>query len=449
MSALESWTLGYLLNSLWQVPVIFAAGWIAAWIARRSGPRMEHRVWVIAMMLEVFLPACRFRLGDLIREVLGTVLRGSGAGREEVRVVIGAGISSGAEMLRLPKGVLAAVALVYGGSVLYFAGRLGWSLWRTWLMEREAERAVLSSGQMQRWDRWGRVFGCEQTEVAVCTTLSGPVTVGIRRNVMLVPPGFLDNVAGGDLDAVMAHEFAHMVRRDFVKNLLYGLLSLPGAYHPLLWLTRSRVAESREMVCDAMAAESVAGSESYARSLLRLASLLVKSEPDRTLHAIGIFDANSFERRVMRLSEGRAELRGVRRFATAAVCGVVGLVTCASALALRVEVSGPATTARAQGAGSARLTVPALKMDAVYKRPPVYPTEAKAEKDTLNGPVVLAVTVNEDGVPTDVHVKKSLRADYDESALAAVKEWRWNPYLLNGSPVAVDTTVTVNYFLGK
>jgi TonB family protein len=449
MSALEGWVLGYLLNSLWQVPVIFAAGWIAVRIVRRSGPRMEHRVWVIAMMLEVFLPACRFRLGDVIRTVWGMVIRGSGAGRGEVRVAIGAGVSSGAEMLRLPKGVLAGVALVYGCSVLYFAGRLGWGLWRTWSMERQADGAQLMADAMWQWERWGRAFGCENAEVAVSGMISGPVTVGIRHGVMLVPPGFLENITEGDLDAVMAHEFAHMVRRDFVKNLFYGLLSLPVTYHPLLWLTRSRVAESREMVCDAMAAEAIAGSESYARSLLRLASLLVKGEPDRTLHAIGIFDANSFERRVMRLSEGRAELGGVRRFAMAAVCGVVGLATCASALALRVEVSGPAATSTAQGAGSARLTVPALKMDAVYKRPPVYPMEAKAKKDTLNGPVVLAVTVNEAGVPTDVHVKKSLRADYDESALAAVKEWRWNPYLLNGNPVVVDTTVTVNYFLGK
>ena len=449
MSVLESWMLGYLLNSLWQVPVIFGAGWIAARIARQSGPGMEHRVWVIAMMLEVFLPACRFRLVDLIHTVLGMLLGGSGAGHGEVRVAIGAGVSSGAEMLRLSKGVLAAVALVYGCSVLYFAGRLGGGLWRTWLMERQADGAVLTAGAMQRWERWGRAFGCEHAEVAVSGMIPGPVTIGIRRGVMLVPPGFLENIMEEDLDVVMAHEFAHMVRRDFVKNLLYSLLSLPVAYHPLLWLTRLRVAESREMVCDAMAAEAVAGSESYARSLLRLASLLVKSEPDRTLHAIGIFDANSFERRVMRLSEGRAELGGVRRFATAAVCGVVGLATCASALALRVEVSGPVATSTAQVAGSATLTVPALKMVAVYKRPPVYPTEAKARKDTLNGPVVLAVTVNEDGVPTDVHVKKSLRADYDESALAAVKEWRWNPYLLNGNPVAVDTTVTVNYFLGK
>ena len=71
------------------------------------------------------------------------------------------------------------------------------------------------------------------------------------------------------------------------------------------------------MVCDAMAAETVAGRENYARSLLRLASLLVHGTPARTLHAIGIFDANIFERRVMNLTEKYVELRGVRRLATA------------------------------------------------------------------------------------------------------------------------------------
>jgi TonB family protein len=95
------------------------------------------------------------------------------------------------------------------------------------------------------------------------------------------------------------------------------------------------------------------------------------------------------------------------------------------------------------------MTVPAGEFEAVYKKNPVYPARAKADKDTLDGPVVLAVTVNEDGVPTEVHVMKSLRPDYDESALEAVQKWRWHPYLLNGNPVAVDTTVTVNYMMGR
>jgi beta-lactamase regulating signal transducer with metallopeptidase domain len=109
--------------------------------------------------------------------------------------------------------------------------------------------------------------------------VTGPVTVGGRQGMMLVPPGFLGSVTEEDLDAVAAHEFAHMRRTDFLKNMGYGALSLPVAYHPLLWLTWARVAESREMVCDAMAAVATAGRERYARSLLRLASLLAKGAP--------------------------------------------------------------------------------------------------------------------------------------------------------------------------
>jgi TonB family protein len=81
----------------------------------------------------------------------------------------------------------------------------------------------------------------------------------------------------------------------------------------------------------------------------------------------------------------------------------------------------------------------------ISRKNPVYPAEAKANKDTLDGPVVLMVIIGTDGVPVKVFVKQSLRADYDQSALDAVREWRWKPYLLNGNPIEVKTTVTVNY----
>jgi len=44
-------------------------------------------------------------------------------------------------------------------------------------------------------------------------------------------------------------------------------------------------------------------------------------------------------------------------------------------------------------------------------------------------------------------VKKSLRADYDQSAVEAVSQWRWKPFLLNGEPTEVKTTITINYTL--
>jgi hypothetical protein len=368
VSDIEHRILEYLLNSLWQVPVIFAAGWVAARMALRIGPRMEHRVWVSALMLEAALPACRFRLGDLLREMEGLVLRGAATGSGGVRVVLGAGAISGAGILRMPREMLAEVAVAYGCGLVYFAGRLGWGLWRTRVMTKQAECVTLTGKAMQHWERYAKIFGCESARVAASPMISGPVTVAGRQGVMLVPPGFLESVTEADLDAVVSHEFAHM-RRDFLKNLVYRALSLPVAYHTLLWMTRARVAESREMVCDAMAAEVVEGRENYARSLLRLASLLVKCPPVKTLHAIGIFDANIFERRVMKLTQGRVEIRGARQFAMAAVCVVVGLATCASALALRMDVAAPPVAASApQSESSARMTVPAQEMEAVYRR---------------------------------------------------------------------------------
>jgi TonB family protein len=453
MSALESWWLGYLLNSLWQLPMVFAAAWLVSRLVRRVDSRMEHRVWVSALLLEVVLPACHFRLGELLREMWWLVLPGwgGGAAQGQIRIAIGAGAAHGNGVLRLPAVVLGGVAVAYGCSLLYFAGRLGWGLWRTSVMRRGAKLVTLTGDVERSWDRYARVFGIGigiatrvgKVELAVSSRISGPVTVGIRQGVLLVPPGLLESIGESDLDAVFAHEFAHMQRRDFAKNLVYELLSLPMAYHPLLWLTRSRVAESREMVCDAMAAEAVAGRDKYARSLLRLASMLANQTPVRTLHAIGIFDANIFERRVMNLTKTYTEIRGARRFAIAAACGVVGLATCASALALRMEVAAPASAAQAEN--SARLKVKAGIMagQKISGVNPVYPPQAKADK--VEGPVVLSLTINQEGEPVDVRVKKGVRDDLDQSALTAVRQWRWKPYLLNGNPTAVDTTVTVNY----
>jgi TonB family protein len=337
--------------------------------------------------------------------------------------------------------------------LLYFAGRLAWGLWRTSVMRREAKLVTLPGDADRSWNRYARVFGLGtgtgRAELAMSPRISGPATVGIRHGVLLVPPGLLDSIVESDLDAVFAHEFAHMQRRDFAKNLIHELLSLPVAYHPLLWLTRSRVAESREMVCDAMAAEAVAGRERYARSLLRLASMLANQAPSRTLHAIGIFDANIFERRVMNLTRRYVEIKGARRIAIAAVCVVVGLGTCVSALALRMEVTGsPSALAdHADSTATPKVSAAIMAGNKISGVNPIYPAQARADK--VQGAVVLSLIINEEGVPTNIQVKQSVRDDLDESAVTAVQQWRWKPYLLNGNPIAVDTTVTVNYSIGK
>jgi TonB family protein len=409
---------------------------------------MEHRVWVGALMLEVVLPLCRLQLGEAGRQAWRSVLwfRQLGLAGGQVRVILSAGVASPVALPRLTAAVLAAVALAYVCGLLYFAGRMGWGVWTTETMRRRALRLKLSREAAIKIGRFEALFGIGEGEVlfASSSAISGPATVGVRPQTLLLPPGFLDRLSSDDLDAVLAHEFAHMRRWDFAKNLLYGIVSLPAAYHPLMALTRARLAETRELVCDAAAAEAVGGRERYARSLLSLASMLSDCRTPRILHAIGILDANIFERRVMHLTRRSLQIRGARRFAIAIGCALVAVVTCTSALALRMDVTEPTS----QNPATPEKTVKAADaaQNLLSHVMPVYPPEAK--KDKVTGSVVLAAIIGKDGTVENLRVVSGPEP-LQKSAVDAVRQWTYKPFLLNGNPIEIKTTITVIYTLAE
>jgi TonB family protein len=83
----------------------------------------------------------------------------------------------------------------------------------------------------------------------------------------------------------------------------------------------------------------------------------------------------------------------------------------------------------------------------ISKVNPVYPASAKAAG--VQGLVQLEATLSADGVPIDVRVVSSPSDDLSQSALDAVRQWRYTPTLLNGEPITVVTEVHVNYTLSK
>jgi TonB family protein len=77
---------------------------------------------------------------------------------------------------------------------------------------------------------------------------------------------------------------------------------------------------------------------------------------------------------------------------------------------------------------------------------PVYPQEAQAAD--IDGVVVAEITVNEAGVVSDARVLKS-NPVLDDAALKAVREWRYDPTIVDGKAVPVKMTVTVNFSLRR
>jgi TonB family protein len=448
MTNLESIILSYLVNALWQVPLLFAAGWFAARSLRKLGATAEHRVWVAVLLLQTILPACSVFPWDTLSTLWARApFRDVDA---HVSVVMGPGTAFGS--LHFPAWLLAAVAIAYALVTLWFAARFAWRWQKIRALRLESTEATLAPAAAQHWQRCAQAFGLHQASVAASSRIFGPVTIGITRKLVLLPATMLAALPETEIQAAIAHEFAHMRRNDFLKNLAYELLALPVAFHPLFRLTREHIMESREMICDQMAAQ-VAGQagdpHQYARSLLRLASLLVQGMPTRTPQAIGIFDSTTFERRVMRLTEKQPHVSPTRRFAAITVCALLGLGISGSALALSLHVDPLAVPDEAKSASPKEpINVSPDKMAAqlLSKVSPVYPVDAK--KARIQGTVKLNATIGKSGAVEQLKVLSGPDG-LQQSAVDAVRQWTYKPFLLNGEPVVVKTTITVTYTLKK
>src|SRR5215469_2293547 len=95
MTTLESVLLTYLVNALWQLPLLFAAGWLAARVVRPLGPAAEHRVWVTVLLLQVLLPAASTIPWDALRALLNFSSGALNNGQPHVSVVMGPGTAFG------------------------------------------------------------------------------------------------------------------------------------------------------------------------------------------------------------------------------------------------------------------------------------------------------------------------------------------------------------------
>jgi len=130
------------------------------------------------------------------------------------------------------------------------------------------------------------------------------------------------------------------------------------------------------------------------------------------------------------------------RFVFALVCvfgfGLLG--TCVDA-----QIAGPLAGQPENGSKPTRIRVSARVARTTIQMPPIYPQAAIDQK--IEGNVVLHLIIAKDGSVKDLTVVSGA-ALLSDSAVDSVKQWRYQPVRLNGDPVEVDTTVTLNYVIG-
>src|SRR5437773_2444890 len=278
-----------LVDSLWQNAL--AAAGLAALLAiiPVRAARTRYAVAIVTLALMLALPAATaVRLSemspwtsDVVTATSAVAPGPTGPGPQAVATTpTPAAIRAAIEPI-LPWVVLAwfggvvalSLRLASGGLMTRQLGRVGASS-----VPDACVEAVARLAARLRISRPVRVLGSAVVQV--------PAVIGWLRPLILLPASALTGLTPLQLDALLAHELAHVRRYDYVANLLQSVVETLLFYHPAAWWVSQQVREEREHCCDDLAVAVCGDAHFYATALLSMERLRV-TPPAFALAATG------------------------------------------------------------------------------------------------------------------------------------------------------------------
>ncbi len=391
-----------LIHFVWQGSTVALLLWMVLLLLRKSSARSRYVATCAALTLLAIAPAITAWIVYARPVPMAAGFRGAVslvAGGMRSAVTPGSGA--------FEPGILRVWAL----GVLVFSLRLVWSSRYVYKLRgtgtpAEDGLAALVAGLL---DRMG-------VSRAVCVLISPladtPSVVRWLRPVILIPPACLMGLTAEQLETVIAHEIAHILRHDYLVNLLQSVVEAFLFYHPAVWWISARIRRERELCCDDMVVESFGGALCYARALTGLERLRI----GRQTLALGSTD-DALSYRVRRLlGDVAMERQGPSRWAGILVLclGVVCLALPLSRARLQAQ-EVPGADGQAISVQGARTT----RREQIVYRPDLL-------GDQVQETVSVEVTLDGAGNVSDARVLSG-PAQLRKPVLTSILDWQFAP----------------------
>lgn len=94
-----------------------------------------------------------------------------------------------------------------------------------------------------------------------------PLTLGIFKPVILFPLTALTGLSPKEIEAVIAHELAHILRHDYLFNIIQSITEIIFFYHPAIWIISWQLRGERENCCDNIAIAATGDKIAFAKAL--------------------------------------------------------------------------------------------------------------------------------------------------------------------------------------
>jgi len=268
---LQVWVpaLGWaLLNFIWQGLLVGAGAALLLTLLRAYGPRSRYAVCGAALLLCLLLPVLQ----------LSTSL-------QPVQPSPPDSAMQAPDWLLTLQSLLPELVLAWCLGVALMGLRLGLGL--AWVARLRRARHAQHPQWQARTDALAQRMGLRgRVALQVVDPLSSPLTVGWWRPVVLLPAALISGMPAPLLEALLAHELAHVRRLDYLVNLLQSGIEALLFFHPVVWWLSSRMRREREQVADELAARALGEPRRLALALHEL-SLMNPHPQNLTLSARG------------------------------------------------------------------------------------------------------------------------------------------------------------------
>jgi beta-lactamase regulating signal transducer with metallopeptidase domain len=159
---------------------------------------------------------------------------------------------------------------IWLAGVMFLSLRLltGW----LWIQRLRTHGAIAAGDSWHRMAaRLSRRLHIARTITLLESTLVDvPTVIGWVKPVVLLPASALSGLSPQQLEAILAHELAHIRRHDYLVNLLQTLVETLLFYHPAVWWLSRRIRAEREHCCDDLAVSLCGDPIAYASALADL-----------------------------------------------------------------------------------------------------------------------------------------------------------------------------------
>ena len=401
------WTLAHFL---WQGLILGCATALLLTLMRNTRPEHRYTVACSALFLCLAWPAFEF----------WQRLQAGGAVTASGQFAAGASLSAreAADVSGYLQANLVWVVSLWAVCASVLTLRIGLGM----LWVRKAGKLPAGDAAWQaKLERMAAQFGVSRSvRLRVVANLASPITAGWWSPVVLVPASLITGMSPHLLEALLAHEMAHVKRHDYLVNLGQNVVETLLFYHPAVWWISGRIRAEREQIADDIAASQLGEPRRLALALSELERFQFSSH-----HLAQAANGGDLMTRIKRLV--RPDTQALNWKAAIPVLGLAA--TLLSACASTVPVAEHARMPLDQESVKERAVV---EFSSCSK--PVWPAESLKNGNT--GAVTLAFLIGTDGKVKDSAVRKSSGfAPLDEAARVGIEKCSFKPATVNGKPV--------------